>query len=218
MSLGWRDVDGDGGASTVCLDQIVGDGGLDVMDFWMVVSNIFVILTLTWGRWTHFDEHIFQMGWNHQLDLLVFFLDLQKFEGINNLREIFGWGGGGSTAIISPKPKIYDIFLRTLYPHIQCNICSGPLLLWGTCHDSQLSREPCYATCAAGRFEFRSKAPMSSLRKKISEAAPSSRGANFFHPKVWWIGSPFRWHPNWKMQEEEPILILKGAIWSVQGI
>ena len=20
----------------------------------------------TWGRWTHFDDHIFQMGWNHQ--------------------------------------------------------------------------------------------------------------------------------------------------------
>ena len=20
-----------------------------------------------WGRWTHFDEHIFQRGWNHQL-------------------------------------------------------------------------------------------------------------------------------------------------------
>ena len=26
-----------------------------------------------WGRWTHFDEHIFQMGWNHQADL--FFWD-----------------------------------------------------------------------------------------------------------------------------------------------
>ena len=22
----------------------------------------------TWGRWTHCDEHIFQRGWNHQLD------------------------------------------------------------------------------------------------------------------------------------------------------
>ena len=21
----------------------------------------------TWGRWTQFDDHIFQMGWNHQL-------------------------------------------------------------------------------------------------------------------------------------------------------
>ena len=31
-------------------------------------SNIFVIFTTTWGRWTHFDEHIFQMGWNHQLE------------------------------------------------------------------------------------------------------------------------------------------------------
>ena len=23
----------------------------------------------TWGRWTQFDDHIFQMGWNHQLDI-----------------------------------------------------------------------------------------------------------------------------------------------------
>ena len=22
--------------------------------------------TLLWGRWAHFDEHIFQLGWNHQ--------------------------------------------------------------------------------------------------------------------------------------------------------
>ena len=22
----------------------------------------------SWGRWTHFDDHIFQRGWNHQLD------------------------------------------------------------------------------------------------------------------------------------------------------
>ena len=27
----------------------------------------------TWGRWTHFDEHIFQMGWfNHQLAVFFF--------------------------------------------------------------------------------------------------------------------------------------------------
>ena len=31
--------------------------------WWVVVSNIFfVIFTTIWGRWTHFDEHIFQMG------------------------------------------------------------------------------------------------------------------------------------------------------------
>ena len=28
----------------------------------------FFIFTVTWGRWTHFDKHMFQMGWNHQLD------------------------------------------------------------------------------------------------------------------------------------------------------
>ena len=29
--------------------------------------NFFYFHPETWGRWTHFDEHIFQMGWNHQL-------------------------------------------------------------------------------------------------------------------------------------------------------
>ena len=34
-----------------------------------MVSNIFIFSPI-WGRWTHFDEHIFQMGWfNHQLDI-----------------------------------------------------------------------------------------------------------------------------------------------------
>ena len=32
-------------------------------------SNIFYDHPENWGRWTHFDEHIFQMGWfNHQLE------------------------------------------------------------------------------------------------------------------------------------------------------
>ena len=34
---------------------------------WVVVSNIFIFSPI-WGRWTHFDEHIFHRGWNHQLD------------------------------------------------------------------------------------------------------------------------------------------------------
>ena len=34
--------------------------------------QIFFIFTPTWGRWTHFDEHIFQRGWfNHQLDKII---------------------------------------------------------------------------------------------------------------------------------------------------
>ena len=37
---------------------------------WVVATQIFLeFSSLIWGRWTHFDEHIFQMGWfNHQLD------------------------------------------------------------------------------------------------------------------------------------------------------
>ena len=42
--------------------------------FWVVATQRFLDFSpLIWGRWTHFDEHIFQMGWfNHQP---VFFLD-----------------------------------------------------------------------------------------------------------------------------------------------
>ena len=40
---------------------------------WVVVFflNIFSNFHpyLNWGRWSHLDEHIFQMGWNHQLGL-----------------------------------------------------------------------------------------------------------------------------------------------------
>ena len=33
-------------------------------------SNIFYFHPENWGRWTHFDVHIFQMGWfNHQLEM-----------------------------------------------------------------------------------------------------------------------------------------------------
>ena len=31
-------------------------------------SNMLYFHPENWGRWTKFDEHIFQMGWNHQLD------------------------------------------------------------------------------------------------------------------------------------------------------
>ena len=34
---------------------------------YLVVSSIFYFHPETWGRWTHFDGHIFQRGWNHQL-------------------------------------------------------------------------------------------------------------------------------------------------------
>ena len=34
--------------------------------------QIFFIFTTTWGRWTHFDDHIFQMGWKHQLGMWAF--------------------------------------------------------------------------------------------------------------------------------------------------
>ena len=34
---------------------------------WWQLKDFFIFTTI-WGRWTHFDEHIFQLGWfNHQL-------------------------------------------------------------------------------------------------------------------------------------------------------
>ena len=42
-----------------------GGGSLRVV----VISNIFYVHPENWGRWTQFDEHIFQRGWNHQLVL-----------------------------------------------------------------------------------------------------------------------------------------------------
>ncbi len=33
--------------------------------------QIFFIFTSIWGRRSHFDDHIFQMGWNHQLVFLL---------------------------------------------------------------------------------------------------------------------------------------------------
>ena len=33
---------------------------------WVVATQIFFMFNPIWGRWTQFDDHIFQMGWNHQ--------------------------------------------------------------------------------------------------------------------------------------------------------
>ena len=35
--------------------------------FWVVATQTcFIVHPEIWGRWTQFDEHIFQRGWNHQ--------------------------------------------------------------------------------------------------------------------------------------------------------
>ena len=33
---------------------------------WVVATQLFLFAPPKWGRWTHFDKYIFQMGWNHQ--------------------------------------------------------------------------------------------------------------------------------------------------------
>ena len=44
----------------------------------VVATQIIFMFTSTWGRWTHFDEDIFQMGRNHQLDTVY---DIAVFQG-----------------------------------------------------------------------------------------------------------------------------------------
>ncbi len=39
-------------------------------------SNIFVMFTPILGEMIQFDEHIFQMGWNHQPEMVRYHLDL----------------------------------------------------------------------------------------------------------------------------------------------
>ena len=63
----------------VSLETSVGDWFLFFCFLWFLVVSLWLtswwfqrcfIFTSIWGRWTHFDEHIFQMGWNHQLAML----------------------------------------------------------------------------------------------------------------------------------------------------
>ena len=39
------------------------------MKIWVVVSNFFLIFTPNLGEDSHFDDHIFQMGWNYQREM-----------------------------------------------------------------------------------------------------------------------------------------------------
>ena len=44
-------------------------GGNDSNTGWWQLKYFWNFHPEPWGRWTQFDEHIFQMGWfNHQLD------------------------------------------------------------------------------------------------------------------------------------------------------
>ena len=41
----------------------------EMMSRWWQLQISFIFTPIPWGRWTNFDEHIFQRGWlNHQLD------------------------------------------------------------------------------------------------------------------------------------------------------
>ena len=59
---------------------------VEIMLNWVVVSNIFYVHPENWGRWTQFDEHIFHMGWNHQL-VIYLGIDMTWY----NIQWLFSW-------------------------------------------------------------------------------------------------------------------------------
>ena len=67
-----------------------------------------------WGRWTHFDEHIFQRGWNHQPE--------NHWPG-NSLRTLEMWGISPFKHLKAPAKK-----LRSLLPIFQTKIATTPTM------------------------------------------------------------------------------------------
>ena len=59
------------------------DGGIltfvSKINIWVVATHIFFIFTPIPGEMIQFDEHIFQMGWNHQLDMDTFYLRVSPY-------------------------------------------------------------------------------------------------------------------------------------------
>ena len=89
-------------------------------------SNIFLMFIPIWGRWTHFDDHIFQMGWfNHQLDLGCIPKILAKKTGRKRPPSLNWWHRARNFPSSAPtyqpytgnipSPKFHDI----IYIYIQ---------------------------------------------------------------------------------------------------
>ena len=62
---------------------------VDVFKFWVFATQIFFDgQPYTWEKWSNLDEHIFQLGWNHQLVFIQLrFRDIMKQQvcGIQNV-------------------------------------------------------------------------------------------------------------------------------------
>ena len=73
---------------------LLGPGPFSGARWWF---QIFFIFTPIWGKWTHFDKHIFQMGWNHQPGCFVsfrefwMFLVAQLFFSVGSHQVVFPW-------------------------------------------------------------------------------------------------------------------------------
>ena len=72
---------------------------------WVVVSNIWIMFTPLWKRWTQFEEHIFQMAWNHQ--------QVHGFRGdiSPHMKPISlnGHSGGGRENVTPFTPPMFNI-------------------------------------------------------------------------------------------------------------
>ena len=64
---------------------------------WVVATQIFFIFTPNLGEMIQFDEHIFQMGWNHQLVNICYIIFPEPYSDHEQFLTFFApeWGGGG---------------------------------------------------------------------------------------------------------------------------
>ena len=82
--------------------------------------QIFFIFTPIWGKLTHFDKHIFQMGWNHQPGCFVsfrefwMFLVAQLFLSVGSHQVVFSWEFQGARHPVIPPEWSNYLLLGTL--------------------------------------------------------------------------------------------------------
>ena len=58
---------------------------------WVVSIIMLYVHPKPWGRWTHFDEHIFQMGWNRQFSCDWWLVLFRCFLGTNTNILLIQW-------------------------------------------------------------------------------------------------------------------------------
>ena len=101
-----------------------------------MVSNMFFMFTPILGEMIQFDEHIFQLGWNHQLPVVRFFMSL------------FFWGPWKSW-----RKKSISFFSKTYDCRCGCDRWQGPGDRWGGEMKSETLRVEIQFPCRTGRWQ-----------------------------------------------------------------